>query len=223
MTGNKPNQRRSSGRNFNRDLTRRNTKPAQSTSKREIKPQIPLAERKIVLFNKPFDVLCQFTDEDNRKTLADYIDIKGVYAAGRLDRDSEGLLLLTNCGKLQNTLTAPNKKTSKTYWVQVEGEPTDEAIEALSSGVKLKDGMTLPAKVERLQPPHLWPRTPPVRERKNIPTSWLSITLTEGRNRQVRRMTAHIGYPTLRLIRYKIGQYTLDNIKNGNYQLIQGE
>jgi len=107
--------------------------------------------------------------------------------------------------------------------VQVEGEPTDEAIEALSCGVKLKDGMTLPAKVERLQPPHLWPRTPPVRERKNIPTSWLSITLTEGRNRQVRRMTAHIGYPTLRLIRYKIGQYTLDNIKNGDYQLIQGE
>ncbi|OUS72370.1 pseudouridine synthase [Pseudoalteromonas sp. A601] len=221
MTSNKPINRRNSGRSFSRDLTRQ--KPTKAHNKREVKQQIPLAERKIVLFNKPFDVLCQFTDEDNRKTLADFIDIKGVYAAGRLDRDSEGLLLLTNCGKLQNTLTAPHKRTSKTYWVQVEGEPTDEAIDALCKGVELKDGMTLPAKVERLHPPHLWPRTPAVRERKNIPTSWLSITLSEGKNRQVRRMTAHIGYPTLRLIRYRIGQYTLDNIKNGEYQLLQGE
>lgn len=224
MAVNKPTaNRRSSGRSFSRDLTARNKKPALAAKKREVKQQIPLAERKIVLFNKPFDVLCQFTDEDNRKTLADFIDVKGVYAAGRLDRDSEGLLLLTNCGKLQNALTAPNKKTSKTYWVQVEGEPTDEAIAALCKGVELKDGMTLPAKVERLNPPHLWTRNPAVRERKNIPTSWLSITLTEGRNRQVRRMTAHIGYPTLRLIRYQIGQYTLDNIKNGEYTLLQGE
>lgn len=223
MTTNTPKNRRSSGRSFNRDLSSRNKQPINTKHKREIKEQIPLSERKIVLFNKPFDVLCQFTDDSNRQTLANFIDIKNVYAAGRLDRDSEGLLLLTNCGKLQNTLTAPNKKTSKTYWVQVEGEPSDEAIEALRKGVHLKDGMTLPADVERLQPPHLWPRNPPVRERKNIPTSWLSISLTEGRNRQVRRMTAHIGHPTLRLIRYKIGQYTLDNIKNGEYKLLHGE
>lgn len=222
-TTNQPKNRRSSGRSFSRDLTSRNKKPLHTNKKREVKEQIPLGERKIVLFNKPFDVLCQFTDENNRQTLADFIDIKDVYAAGRLDRDSEGLLLLTNCGKLQNTLTSPNKKTSKTYWVQVEGEPSDEVISLLRKGIMLKDGMTLPAKVERLQPPHLWTRTPPVRERKNIPTSWLSISLTEGRNRQVRRMTAHIGHPTLRLIRYQIGQYTLDNIKNGEYKLLQGE
>lgn len=223
MTTNKPKNRRSSGRSFNRDLSSPSKQPINTKNKREIKAQIPLSERKIVLFNKPFDVLCQFIDDSNRQTLANFIDIKHVYAAGRLDRDSEGLLLLTNCGKLQNALTSPNKKTSKTYWVQVEGEPSDEVINMLRKGIMLKDGMTLPAKVERLQPPHLWTRTPPVRERKNIPTSWLSISLTEGRNRQVRRMTAHIGHPTLRLIRYQIGQYTLDNIKNGEYKLLQGE
>ena len=224
MTIAKPNntaKRRNSGRSYNRGAI--TTKKVNNSIKREIKPAIAASERKIVLFNKPFDVLCQFTDEANRQTLADFITIKDVYAAGRLDRDSEGLLLLTNCGKLQNTLTAPNKKTSKTYWAQVEGEPTDAAIKQLCQGVELKDGLTLPAVVKRIDEPTLWPRNPPVRERKKIPTSWLSITLTEGRNRQVRRMTAHIGHPTLRLIRYRIGDYTLKGIDNGHFKIIADE
>lgn len=200
---------RSSGRTYTR-------KPI----KRETKPAINADERKIVLFNKPFDVLCQFTDDQNRQTLAGFITVKEVYAAGRLDRDSEGLLLLTNCGKLQHTLTEPNKKTAKTYWVQVEGEPTQAAIDALCKGVELKDGLTKPALVKQMQAPDIWPRNPPVRERKTIPTSWLEITITEGRNRQVRRMTAHIGHPTLRLIRYSIGKYTLHGIANGEFNVL---
>ncbi|MEP0176009.1 MAG: pseudouridine synthase [Paraglaciecola sp.] len=175
------------------------------------------APKKVVLFNKPFNVLTQFTDQDGRQTLKDFIPIPDIYAAGRLDKDSEGLLVLTNDGKLQNRLASPKHKTTKTYWVQVEGQPEQSEIEQLSKGVELKDGMTRPAKVEQMAEPDVWPRNPPVRFRQNKPTSWLSITISEGKNRQVRRMTAHIGYPTLRLIRYRIGNWTIDGINNGEY------
>jgi 23S rRNA pseudouridine2457 synthase len=172
---------------------------------------------KIVLFNKPFNVLSQFTDADGRKTLKDYIPIDSVYAAGRLDKDSEGLLVLTDDGALQHKLAHPANKTSKTYWVQVEGEPDQHVINQLEKGVELKDGLTKPAKVKLIDEPDLWPRTPPVRFRQHIPTSWLSITIKEGRNRQVRRMTANVGYPTLRLVRYRVGNWTIDGIPNGDY------
>lgn len=172
----------------------------------------------IILFNKPYDVLCQFTDEQGRRTLADYIKQKDVYAAGRLDRDSEGLVLLTDEGKLQHRITDPKNKMQKTYWVQVEGVITDDAIRQLRKGVTLKDGITRPATAKIiLQPDELWPRVPPIRERKNIPTSWIELGITEGRNRQVRRMTAAVGFPTLRLIRYSVGKWTIDNIKNGEF------
>ncbi|QDF68550.1 pseudouridine synthase [Shewanella sp. SNU WT4] len=201
-----------------RSLTTTNVGKARATAKKPRRPRA--ANPIIVLFNKPFDVLCQFTDENGRKTLKDYIDIADVYAAGRLDRDSEGLLLLTNDGLLQAKLTQPNKKTWKTYWVQVEGEPTDDAINALCQGVELKDGMTLPAKVKLIAEPNIWPRTPAVRERKAIPTRWLEIKICEGRNRQVRRMTAHVGFPTLRLIRAAIGEYHLQDLANGEFRVL---
>lgn len=178
-------------------------------------------QSEIVLFNKPFDVLSQFTDDQNRKTLKDYVNVKDVYAAGRLDRDSEGLLLLTNDGKLQHKLANPSQKTDKTYWAQVEGTPSEDDMNALRQGVELKDGMTKPAQVCIIAEPTIWPRTPPIRERASIPTTWLEITIREGRNRQVRRMTAHIGFPTLRLVRYRIGQWTIDGIKNGEYKRVK--
>lgn len=177
----------------------------------------------LILFNKPFGVLCQFTDAGNagspRPTLSAYIEVPGVYAAGRLDRDSEGLLLLTDDGRLQHQISDPKHKMPKSYWVQVEGKPSEEALTALRGGVVLKDGPTKPAKVRRItEPEALWPRDPPVRFRKTVPDTWLEIVLTEGRNRQVRRMTAAVGHPTLRLIRNRIGDWRLGDMKSGEWR-----
>lgn len=171
----------------------------------------------LVLFNKPYGVLCQFTTggDDGRPTLADYVEVPGVYPAGRLDLDSEGLLLLTDDGKLQARIADPRFKLPKTYLVQVEGDATEERLELLRRGVGLKDGMTLPAEAERIATPELWARDPPVRFRKTVADCWIKLTIREGRNRQVRRMTAAIGHPTLRLVRWRIGDWTLDGLAPG--------
>jgi 23S rRNA pseudouridine2457 synthase len=175
---------------------------------------------KIVLFNKPYDVLTQFRAEGERQTLADFIHDPSLRVAGRLDRDSEGLLLLTNDGVVNARLTQPKQKQFKTYWVQVDGIPSDAAIAQLCAGVLLNDGMTLPAQAKAIDEPQIWPRTPPVRFRALIPTSWLEIKICEGRNRQVRRMTAAIGHPTLRLIRVQIGPYHLDDLRTGEWRAV---
>lgn len=172
---------------------------------------------KLILFNKPFNVLSQFTDTEGRPTLADYITDKEVYAVGRLDYDSEGLLLLTDSGALKHRLAHPSMKTGKTYWAQVEGEITEIALQALRQGVQLKDGLTQPAQAKKIEEPLIWDRTPPVRVRKNIPTSWIELTITEGKNRQVRRMTAHTGFPTLRLIRSSTADWNLGTLQPGEF------
>jgi len=178
---------------------------------------------RLILFNKPFGVLSQFTDTrspSKRATLSDFIDIKAVYPAGRLDRDSEGLLLLTDEGRLQARLSHPKHRTDKTYLVQVEGDPSDADLEPLRKGLTLKDGPTLPAQARLIPPPDLWPRDPPVRFRKSVPDRWLELTITEGRNRQVRRMTAAIGFPTLRLVRWQVGEYSVDGLEPGKWREI---
>ena len=174
----------------------------------------------VLLFNKPFGVLTRFTDAQGRPTLADYIDVPGVYPAGRLDADSEGLLVLTDDGRLQEQLSHPRHSKSKTYWVQVEREPSDDALAQLRRGVAIKGGPTRPARVERLAEPTLWPRDPPVRFRKSVPTAWLALTITEGRNRQVRRMTAAVGHPTLRLVRVRVGPYELGDLPQGAWRRV---
>jgi 23S rRNA pseudouridine2457 synthase len=175
---------------------------------------------RLILLNKPFNVLCQFTDETGRKrTLADFVPVAEVYPAGRLDYDSEGLVILTNAGWLQHRIANPAWKEPKTYWVQVEGVPADASLERLASGLVLNDGLTLPAEVTRLDPPpEVWERQPPIRERKSIPTTWISLTLREGRNRQVRRMTAAVGHPTLRLVRTRVGEWNLAGLKPGEWR-----
>ena len=180
---------------------------------------------RLILFNKPYNVLSQFTDRgtegSSRRTLSDYIDVPGVYPAGRLDRDSEGLLLLTGDGRLQARIADPKFKLPKCYLVQVEGEVSEEALEKLRRGVMLNDGMTRPAEAERIVGPALWPRDPPIRFRKNVPDCWIRLTIREGRNRQVRRMTAAVGHPTLRLVRWSVGDWSIEGIKVGEWRPVE--
>jgi 23S rRNA pseudouridine2457 synthase len=176
---------------------------------------------RLILFNKPFGVICQFSGDGARPTLADFVDVRGVYPAGRLDQDSEGLVLLTDDGRLQARIADPKFKLPKTYLVQVEGEPSDDALAKLRSGVLLKDGMTRPAEARTIEPPELWQRDPPVRFRKTVPDSWISLTLREGRNRQVRRMTAAVGLPTLRLVRWQVGPWSLEDLPLGQWRSIE--
>lgn len=171
----------------------------------------------IVLFNKPFRVLSQFTSEGDKATLADYIELGNIYAAGRLDYDSEGLLILTDDGKLQQRIANPKYGKRKQYWVQVEGVPAEKDLDRLRQGVILKDGPSRPVRAQLIEPPDVWDRIPPIRQRRHIPTSWLNLSISEGRNRQVRRLTAHIGYPTLRLIRHRVGDWTLGDLESGGY------
>ncbi|MDH5632856.1 MAG: pseudouridine synthase [Gammaproteobacteria bacterium] len=177
----------------------------------------------LIAFNKPFNVLCQFTDKHDRPTLADYLSVPGVYPAGRLDADSEGLVLLTDDGALQNRIANPDSGMEKTYWVQVEGIPDRAALWALRRGVEIKGGPTLPARAKLIDPPAIWTRNPPIRQRRNIPTSWIELVISEGRNRQVRHMTAAVGNPTLRLIRVAIGSCRLDSLMPGEYREIDAE
>lgn len=176
---------------------------------------------RLILLNKPFNVMSAFTDREGRPTLADYVPVKGVYPAGRLDRDSEGLLLLTDDGALQARISEPRFHLPKTYLVQVEGIPSDDSLQQLRNGVQLNDGLTRPAQAQRIEAPSLWPRQPPVRTRASIPDCWISLTISEGRNRQVRRMTAAVGHPTLRLVRWQIGDWTLDGLVPGQWRELQ--
>jgi 23S rRNA pseudouridine2457 synthase len=180
----------------------------------------PMKAEQLILFNKPYLVLCQFTDPEGRPTLADYIPLPELYPAGRLDYDSEGLLVLTNAGWLQHMIAHPRYKLPKTYWVQVEGIPTATALTQLQRGVELRDGRTRPARVESIDEPATWPRVPPIRERNSIPTSWLAITIAEGRKRQIRHMTAAVGLPTLRLIRHAVGPWRLGSLRPGEWKQV---
>ena len=172
----------------------------------------------LILFNKPYGVISQFSEHEKHTPLSGFISEKDFYPAGRLDHDSEGLLILTDEGKVQHCLSHPKHKQAKTYWVQVEGEITDAALAELEKGVNLKDGLTKPAKAQKMDEPELWPRDPPVRFRAEIPTSWCELIITEGKNRQVRRMTAAVGFPTLRLVRYAIGDFTIDSLSPGEWR-----